>query len=460
MSDFREKVEAISSDLLEYLLKRRWYGNKSGKNQKLTVFDAVKVDQFVLAIVEVKSGDVSSMYYTPLYLSMDDLPGKISSIPYRGSSVNVYDAFYFVEFAKFLANGMASERTFRGDGSKIEFVKTKFFEGGSGNNFGTIQTEQSNSSFILDSTIFKNYRYLQFGENPDITMAMNLKNHNFDNVPSMRGYLTYQCALGKLYLCSATEYLPGSVDLWSYYSNLFKGNNTQFESRLIQLASDLGELTGKMATALANIPDEGFKPEPMSVLEFDAVISDAMKYLRISMRIMRERSMTINPVLQKMEITRMQDIVHKLLKGNTMMKIRVHGDYHLGQILLHAGKYFVIDFEGEPARSMDERIRKESPLKDVSGILRSLDYLVSGFYHGNKNIMKRITNSFMQRYMDVIMGTGIISMDSRNISKLLQIFIFQKASYELLYEINNRPSWISIPLESLIKIVKNYNYES
>lgn len=456
MSDFKEEIGEISADLLKYVLKKRWYGGKSGKNERLEVLDAIRVGNFVIVISEISSDMQNSLYYTPLYLSGDEFPEKISSIYCCGEQFNVYDAFYFKEFAKFMLDNMQSDRSYGGHGSTVEFVKTKLFESTAGKHFGTIQTEQSNSSFILDSTIFKNYRYLQFGENPDITMAMKLRDYGFTNVPPLRGYLRYRSASGTLYLCSAAEYLPGSVDLWSYYGNLFKGNTTDFESRIMRLSAEMGTLTGRMDIALASIPDDDFRPEPMSVDEFYGVISDAMRYLGASLNIMKQRRMKVDPVLEHIDLSSMKRNVRKLLENRTPMKMRVHGDYHLGQILLYGGSYFVIDFEGEPVRSMEERTRKESPLKDVSGILRSLDYLVSGFYHGEWNIMDGITTIFLEKYMEIMKDSTVIPLNAAELSELLRIFLFQKASYELLYEINNRPSWVSIPLESLKKIVAEY----
>jgi len=148
------------------------------------------------------------------------------------------------------------------------------------------------------------------------------------------------------------------------------------------------------------------------------------------------------------------------------MKIRVHGDYHLGQVLRHRGDFVIIDFEGEPDRSPEERRAKQSPLKDVAGMLRSFHYAASAHYLLKKGRITRAESEradlwadsageiFLSSYLKR-MGrrSPLLPSDPSMTMSLLETFVLDKALYELAYELNHRPAWSSIPLRGLAKLV-------
>jgi len=152
-----------------------------------------------------------------------------------------------------------------------------------------------------------------------------------------------------------------------------------------------------------------------------------------------------------------------------LMKIRIHGDYHLGQILFTGKDLVILDFEGEPARSYSERRLKFSSLRDVAGMIRSFHYAAYGslFLEGetrNEDIRKLIPYSelwshyqagiFMQAYLEKVKGTGLIPDEEADIRILLDVFLLSKAFYELNYELNNRPDWVMIPLKGILSILQ------
>ena len=454
MNDYIENLEGLKEDLLNYITTRRWYGNKAGLTAGLEIIDSFQIEDFVLAIFKVK-GVSDSMYYVPLFFSKDEFSGRISFFEENGTGVNVYDAFYFENFAKLIMRNMEHKTVLKGKDSYIEFQRTNFFQLNEENNFSVIKTEQSNSSFIIGNAIVKNYRYLQFGENPDINMSIKLKENGFAHVPSLKGYMKYVSTDGIIYLCSAMEYFPKSVDLWSYYNDSLKADMGNFKSNILDLAADMGTLTGNMCKTLASVRGEDFRPEKMAVSELEDVIDDSFRYLDASREIMRKRNMELGPLSLDLDQEKIKKVFNSLFQNEILMKTRVHGDYHLGQILLYRNRYYIIDFEGEPVRSMLERTSKKSPFKDVSGILRSIDYLCSGFSEGVENMSSEIISTFLRHYVKIIGDMNLIPTDNEKISKLLQLFLLQKASYELLYEINNRPSWMHIPLNALKDILES-----
>ena len=151
----------------------------------------------------------------------------------------------------------------------------------------------------------------------------------------------------------------------------------------------------------------------------------------------------------------------------TAYKTRVHGDYHLGQVLRVKNDYVIIDFEGEPGRPLAERRAKTSPLKDVAGMLRSFSYAAyTGlFTHTNRrpdelkalSVCARLWESeicslFLKTYCECAKGSAVLPEDPTTLEKLLDIFLLDKALYELRYEINNRPAWARIPLQGILDL--------
>jgi maltose alpha-D-glucosyltransferase / alpha-amylase len=148
-------------------------------------------------------------------------------------------------------------------------------------------------------------------------------------------------------------------------------------------------------------------------------------------------------------------------------KTRVHGDYHLGQVLLVQNDFVITDFEGEPARPLAERARKQSPLKDVAGMLRSFDYALSAalfqFTTERSDVRERVeaagrqwrtqaAHAFLDGY-DEIARAGMLASPRAEANGLLELFVLEKALYELGYEADNRPGWLGIPLHGLLEIL-------
>jgi maltose alpha-D-glucosyltransferase/alpha-amylase len=148
-------------------------------------------------------------------------------------------------------------------------------------------------------------------------------------------------------------------------------------------------------------------------------------------------------------------------------KTRVHGDYHLGQVLLVQNDFCITDFEGEPSRPMDERARKQSPLKDVAGMLRSFDYAMHAALFGftterpdmlgtveaaGREWHARAAAAFAEGYDEVAAG-GVLASVHAEREGLLELFVLEKAVYELAYEIDNRPDWVRIPLAGLLEVL-------
>jgi trehalose synthase-fused probable maltokinase len=362
----------------------------------------------------------------------------------------------------------------------MKFFRTEFFTVPQFRKLETIKSEQSNSSFVIDrSIIIKNYRYLQSGENPDLemTMALTIKS-GFRNVPKPMGYIVYEGEGMNLYTASVSEFLAGSMDSWTYYTDLFKsmieknGYNKSFMEYIMELAEKLGRLTGEMHDSLSLVNDDAFSPEPLQMSDLEDIIRGSMEYITASLDLLKPIMEKNMPYIEKIEkIARngyLDDLASRMLSGisaSGLKRIRVHGDYHLGQILIWNDSFYIIDFEGEPVRSMEERRRKQSPMKDLAGIIRSMDYLVSqvALKTGNQDLatekdtlLDQVRKKLTDSYIDAFIGyENILPGDPDMFNTLLDIYILDKSSYELIYEINNRPSWVEIPLMPVLGILEN-----
>jgi maltose alpha-D-glucosyltransferase/alpha-amylase len=151
------------------------------------------------------------------------------------------------------------------------------------------------------------------------------------------------------------------------------------------------------------------------------------------------------------------------------MRTRVHGDYHLGQVLRTKADFVILDFEGEPARPLAERRAKESPLKDVAGMVRSFSYAAyaSLMHYSSRRPedfarlqpiadewQKQIVQVFLHAYRQPMAGHEIVPESEADFSALLRLFLWQKVNYELLYELNNRPTWVRIPMAGMLDLMR------
>jgi len=150
--------------------------------------------------------------------------------------------------------------------------------------------------------------------------------------------------------------------------------------------------------------------------------------------------------------------------ANTASKIRIHGDFHLGQVLFTGKDFVIIDFEGEPSRPLRERRKKRSPLQDVAGMLRSFDYAANAQLVGDGASPENLANAatywqawvsaaFLRKYREVAGHAGFMPRTLAEFEIMLDTYLLDKAIYELGYELNNRPSWLGIPLRGISRLI-------
>jgi maltose alpha-D-glucosyltransferase / alpha-amylase len=377
-----------------------------------------------------------------------------------------------------------------------------------------VRVEQSNTSIMFGNELFfKLFRKLDQGLNPDLEIGRQLVRKGFEHTPDVTGELHYTVAGTSSTLGVMKRYVPNEGDAWSYtldalgafFERVLTQRPTTPMLRLdvaalleraradvpelahellgpyVESARLMGVRTAQMHRALAAGSDRReFAPEPFSAL-YQRSLYQSMRNLsgRIFQTLERRsstlpddaRALAADVLEQRGEILdRMRAVVGEKMEAQ---RIRTHGDYHLGQILYTGRDFIVIDFEGEPARPLTERQLKRSPLSDVAGMLRSFSY---GAYTGLLDEEVRgmakadeleeldrwarfwaawASASFLQAYRQEGAGGELQFLPAREeqFKVLLEAHLFEKAVYELGYELNNRPDWIAVPLRGIRQLL-------
>jgi maltose alpha-D-glucosyltransferase/alpha-amylase len=246
----------------------------------------------------------------------------------------------------------------------------------------------------------------------------------------------------------------------------------------LEMISLLGKRTAELHLSLSSDSEEpDFAPEAFSVL-YQRSLFQSMQSLTKRVFQLLKKNLSVLPDDVKDESVRIlgyeKEIVGRfqalLKKKISATKMRVHGDYHLGQVLYTGNDFVIIDFEGEPARSLSERRLKRSPFVDITGMIRSFHY--AAYTALFKHILFKSENMtelepwvdlwylyaggvFLRSYLDTSKGASYIPKEPEDMHTLLNIFLFEKAVYEVGYELNNRPDWIMIPLKGIKRLLED-----
>lgn len=312
--------------------------------------------------------------------------------------------------------------------------------------------EQSNTSIILDLVdvlgapskplICKLFRVLQHGQNPDVVVQSALSAAGSTRVPASIGYLWGQwsdpagsdAVIAAGHLAYAQEFLPGVEDAWRVaLAALASGED--FSERAHSLGLATAEVHGTLATAMGT----------------REATQDDVAALTRSMRARHAAALSEVPALAEYD-QMVSSSITALSSARWPALQRIHGDYHLGQVLDAPGRGWVlVDFEGEPLRPLAERTQPDLALRDVAGMLRSFDYVAGSWEqeHPGRSAASwagEARTAFLEGYTS---GTG---RDPREDGPLLEALELDKALYEVVYEARNRPTWLSIPITAIARL--------
>jgi maltose alpha-D-glucosyltransferase/alpha-amylase len=326
--------------------------------------------------------------------------------------------------------------------------------------------EQSNTSLLYDGKlILKLFRRLQTGENPDAEIGRFLTEvAHFDHIAPFAGELLY--TVPKTGEVTTVGLLQGLVanrgDGWEWTLESLKSNANA--ERYGEAARLLGKRTGEMHRALATPSDDpGFKAELTDAASLDRDARRLEAQIAAAVTAIKNRFSTLPDDLlgaaatllsRRKDMLAVAEALRAVPVENAGARTRIHGDYHLGQVLRTENDFVLLDFEGEPARSLEERRAKQSPLRDVAGMLRSFSYAgAAGF--GTPATPARTaweraaTNAFLKGYHEAFAAQS--NAGARD--QMLRAYLLEKALYEIVYEVNNRPEWIAIPLSGILDVL-------
>jgi len=426
--------------LIDFITSQRWYGSKTRDVAHASVIDRARLLEgdpgLELMLVEVRfDTGTHDTYQLLVDGGLDALgdPGHVRELVKlirRGGQVPAEDGV--VE----LASTSAIERL------RLELAEVR-----------PVTFEQSNSSLIFDDElILKVFRRLEAGINPELELLRFLTERAFENVAQLVGWYSYNGRQMSATLGIAQQYVRNAEDGWERALDAIASRDEQFLADLRLL----GEATGRMHAVLGSDPqDPSFAPEEPSVESLGLLTATVDEEIASIFLELPDDVPELEAIRGRGEEVRERLRLLTNL-GSVGRVIRTHGDFHLGQVLWADGDWVIIDFEGEPARSLPERRRKGSPLRDVAGMLRSFAYAYSAtpFLRGVEpppDWERAARSSFLDGYRQTIDPWLVPSGTAMD--KLLIVFELEKAVYELRYELNNRPDWVGIPVASISRML-------
>jgi maltose alpha-D-glucosyltransferase / alpha-amylase len=362
--------------------------------------------------------------------------------------------------------------------------------------------EQSNSSVLIgDKYLLKMFRRLQTGENPDIEVGRTLgPRANEARVPGLLAWAEYQASgTSPMSIAMVQQQVASRGSAWqraldevrnyaeramvAHRARADRGDrgpltSTEIEDRIgvyratIEL---LGRRTADLHRTMAGIEREGFGIQQYGRDELDKLVRDLKSHAARVLEMARDRRATLRDATATRvdallaQADAVDTAIERLLSiEDAGKRIRTHGDFHLGQVLEVDGDVFFIDFEGEPARPIAERRLPQSPLRDVAGMIRSFGYAARA---GFKTLLEANPESapilepwitgwelhaaaaYVSAYLKNIEDSGLLPTGT-NRDLLLRAFLLDKALYELSYELNNRPDWVDIPVDGLLRLLQ------
>jgi trehalose synthase-fused probable maltokinase len=461
------------SDLASFLIRQRWFAAKTRAIRALAVVDWAPLDTepaLLLVLLDV-DGD---RYNVPVAVSSGAAVG--SAIARTGAAA-VVDAHDDPRLGRRLLAAIAANRRLAGHAGRFCFEPTpgwSFPADPDAEPIRRLSGEQSNTSLVVgDRLVLKSLRRPRPGVNPDLEVTRFLTTRTaFRHVPRLAGWIEYEGASGPATLGLLQEFVDNRGDGWSHVLAALaaragaRGLGPEAgPDPLVEDLRRLGAITGGLHAALASdASDPDFAPAPIGRADVARWAGDITRDLAGD-DVRRLLAGDAGPGVD------VPAGVARALAGLEALvgtaKIRCHGDYHLGQVLKTADGFAIIDFEGEPARPLEERRLRQSPLRDVAGMLRSLDYAAHAVAFRRPETERPAAldaltaweavarRAFVDGYRDVVARSPVplAPASEEAFTRACAAFELEKACYELRYEMNNRPDWAAIPLAGIARVL-------
>jgi maltose alpha-D-glucosyltransferase / alpha-amylase len=520
--------KALEAALLDLLPSRRWFGGTAPRSVEIR--EAVPVGDAVIALLDVDYADAESeTYVLPLAFAPESELKRVRRLRRAGAPAVVarlestgpegtgllYDPFGDAGFSRRLLEAIAEGDRFRSARSQLVGAGFPIFAEVRGQGELEPRGEPGSSTVRFgDRLILKLFRRLEPGVNPDLEIGRFLTEQtDFRHFPRAAGALEVReprsepATLGVL-----QEFVANEGDAWSYtldslgryFDRILTvwGRTDQpavpvpagalLDLAERQIPADdferigtylptvqlLGERTAELHIALASGRGKDFEPEPFSEL-YQRSLYDSMRSLvKKNFRLLRQRAGGLDEPVRETAasllaaedriVERLRRLtVHKL----TAERIRIHGEYHLGRVLYTGRDFVILDFAGEPWRSVSDRRLKRSPFRDVASMLRSFQYAayVKLFEETSAGMaspeslpvleswalywQQWVSAAFLQAYLHRARGASFLPSSAEERAILLDSFLLERAVHELGSELNNRPHWVRIPLQGIRQVL-------
>ncbi len=473
--------------LLGWLPTRRWFGRKTRPIASIVSVDeaALPGTRGILGLFEVRYADGEPETYS---IPVLPAPGKAA----------IRDAMDDPECCRALIEHLRTHATLPARRGVFRFTPTALLAEivpDPPEAVSRVAAEQSNTSVVYDGrAVLKLFRKVERGANPDFEIADFLtRRTDFRGIPRLLGSVAYESPGEEpATLAVVQEFVPNHGDAWvatlgrlaDYFAAAqesleAEGAGSDVFARTLadadaEEARRLGALTGQLHLALASAADATLAPEAVGAAEVVTWREALQAHLDRVMQTLASVHEALPPAVR--------DLAHRTLESaprlreglgaldalgaGSVAKIRIHGDYHLGQVLKTDDGFAILDFEGEPARPLEERRAKRCALKDVAGMLRSFAYAAeSGLAAATMDAPdardrlspwaerweQRVQGAFLEGYLAETWkrGAAFLPADRDRLEAALRAFVLDKTVYELQYELDHRPTWVRIPLEGL-----------
>ena len=523
---------SLEAALLAYLQGQRWFGGKARSIQSVTVPEIVRLpttdECYALSVLLTYTEGDPETYVLPLGIATGELAAQIEKeqpsivvarVQSDGGSSVLHEALGRKDLQEALLTTIMRRRRHKGQRGELVGVTTRTFRQPpspvSSLDSSLLKGEQSNTSIVYGQQfILKLFRRVARGVNPDLEIGRFLtEKAAFPHTAAVAGALEYRPKRGEPVTVGILHrFVPQAYDTWQYTLDELTAyferaaihreidREALPQKLLVELSEEdpptlvkevigsyfasaqlLGQRTAELHLALASdVTDPLFAPEPFSAHYQRSIYQTMRSVAGQAFPLLRRRLPTLaTPVralaqrvleLEGEVGRRFQSVLGRKI---TAMRIRHHGDYHLGQVLYTGKDFVIIDFEGEPARPLSERRIKRSPLRDVAGMLRSFHYAVyAALFNqeaqgtaGSQSEMQAsqelwarlwhmwVSALFLKSYRDTASRSPFLPRSSEELQVLLDAYILEKAVYELSYELNNRPEWVRIPLSGILQLL-------
>lgn len=459
-----------------FLRESRWFGGKAHPLREVRTVAALPIGESAagrLVLLEASYHErASEIYLLPLQLAAE-APEKASVVARFRDGV-LCDALHDASFRHALFDLILSGKSIpTPDGEIVGICGDALAQAGlkAPPSSRALAAEQSNSAITYDGFFLKLYRKPEAGQNPDAELIRFLsERQHFKAVPTFCGAIEHRPVIGEARtLALLVGHVTSHGDAWAFTLESLARHYAQpsedgdFPARVQQL----GQRTAEMHLALAgDAEDPEFAPEPFTPRD-QRTLCEAAKTAASGMLALLAKKHADIPESHRPDadalLARGAEIFSLLdtLENQEIrtVKTRHHGDYHLGQVLNTGDDFVIIDFEGEPARSLAERRMKRSPLRDVAGMLRSFHYAAhsalpfGGSRDAAETWAKTTARTFLKAWLDTAKGAVFLPENPAALEALLAGHLIEKAIYEINYELNHRPDWVFIPVRGVLQIL-------